>query len=650
MEFQRICTVDGQGRPINKGTFIPYGVNPHKYVTDKTKPYYLSTAIYSEEQKAKYEATNSIAGMDDVVTDRIYFDFDSKDNLDKAKADAQEMCARLIQHGIAQEDILLCFSGAKGFSVEVKSDKRLKPEEVKLIASKMAEGLETFDGKIYDAARIFRVPYTRHQDTGLYKFPLSFDELNANTIDDIKFAASEEVTNEEWLKKKVVELPESILELKRRDTKDRAITATIVDAVDLDFKHKPKGFSNCKFAIMNGFFPEGSRNHSMMILASTCRANGFPQEIAYNIAKASIRLQAQRHGSDPFPKEELWTQVIQHTYGPRWNGGQYTCKTDPTLKKICESLGAHKCKQELESSIVESDEVFSLFKTYAIDYEKNVLTTGIGPIDNKIKLLMGTSNGILAAPGAGKTSLSLSILNHNSNQGVNSLFCSFDMFHAMLYMRICQRHFGLQQEEIFKIIREDPKKTAEIRELIKAEYKNVNFCFKAGQTPEQIKEMIIATEQKTGNKTKLVVIDYSELVISESSDPTQASAEVAQKLRTIANEQEVCVVTLLQPSKLYSNPSEEILSHQGAKGSSAIAQSLTTMISLSRPGFNPRKPEEDRFITANVVKNRNGPLFSIDMGWDGIRGKMYELGYDEEQLLKEIRQRKESEKASEDSW
>lgn len=650
MEFQRICTVDGSNKPINKGTFIPYGENPHKYVKDKNKPYYLSTAIYNEAQKARYESTNSIAGMDDVTVDKIYFDFDCKENLDKAKADTQEMCARLIQHGINQDDILLCFSGAKGFSVEVKIDKRLKPDEVRLIAAKMAEGLETFDGKIYDAARIFRVPFTRHQDTGLLKFPLSFAELNANTISDIKIAALDEKPNEEWFKKAVVELPDSILELKRLDTKDRATTATIVDASDLDFKHKPKGFSNCKFAIMNGFFPGGSRNHSMMILASTCRANGFPKEIAYNIAKGSIRLQAQRYGSEPYSKEELWTQAIERVYGPHWNGGQYTCKTDPTLKKICESLGPNRCKHEVESSIVESEEVFNLFKTYAIDYEKNVLTTGIAPIDNRIKLLMGTSNGVLAAPGAGKTSLSLSILNHNSNLGVNSLFYSFDMFHAMLYMRIAQRHFGLQQEEIFKIVREDPKKTAEIRELIKEEYKRVNFCFKTGQTPEQINETILATEEKTGNKIKLVVIDYSELVIANSADPTQASAEVAQKLRQIANEREVCVVTLLQPSKLYSNPSEEILSHQGAKGSSAIAQSLTTMISLSRPGFNPRKPEEDVFITANVVKNRNGPLFSIDMGWDGVRGRMYELDYNDEQLLKEIRQRKESEKATQESW
>lgn len=650
MDYQRVCTVDGNGKPINKGVFMPYGTNPHKFVKDKTKPYYLSTGIYNEAQKKKYEETNSIAGMDDVVVDKLYWDFDSKENLDKAKTDAQEMCSRLIQHGINKEDILLCFSGAKGFSVEVKMEKRLKPEEVKLIASKMAEGLATFDGKIYDAARIFRIPYTKHQDTGLYKFPLSFDELNSNTIDNIKLGASDEATNEDWLSKKVIQLPDSILELKRLDTKDRATTATIVDAIDLDFRHKPKGFSNCKFAIMNGFFPAGSREHSMMVLASSCRANGFTQELTYNLCKASIRLQAQRTGTAPWPKEELWDSVIKSVYGPRWNGGQYTCKTDPTLKKICEALGSHKCKIDSESATVRSEEVFGLFKKYALDFDSNALNTGIKSVDDRVKFLVGSSAGILAPPGVGKSSFALSMLNHNSKQDIASIFFSYDMQHNLLYLRLIQKHFGLEQRDVFKLIKENSPKVEEIREVLKQEYKNVEFCFRQGQTPEDVERTILETEDKLGKKVKLAVIDYSELVVADTSDPTQASAQVAQKMRQISNERELCVVSLFQPSKLYSNPAEEANTYQAAKGSGAIAQSLTLMLGLSRPGFNPRKPEEDIYFCINALKNRMGPLWTVDLSWDGLRGQIGELSYDGEAELKAIRERRKVEKAEEGSW
>jgi KaiC/GvpD/RAD55 family RecA-like ATPase len=643
-EYQRLCGVDRDGKPINKGEWIPYGSNPFEKIRSVDHTHYLSKFIYNDKHLEQYKKTNSVAGMEDVTTDTLYWDFDSKDNLEQAKSDTQEMCARLVAHGIPKETILVCFSGAKGFSVEVKSEVRLKPEEIRQIASKMAEGLTTFDGKIYDGQRIFRVPGTKHQSSGLYKTPLELDDLSCS-MEDIKKAAAIK-PDSTWIELKAQELPQSIIELKRNDTKDRATNNSIADAVDLDFKHKPKGFSNCKFALMNGFFEGGSRNHAMMVLASTCRANGYPKEIAYNICKASARLQAQRTNTEPFSKEEIWTQVIERVYGDNWNGGQYTCKTDHNLQKICEGLGRNKCRHDTENVIIPPDEVFDLFKNYALSYEKNVIHTGIPGLDDKAHFMLGTSNAILAAPGAGKTSISLSMLNHNSNKDISSIFFSYDMFHSMLYLRLVQRHFGLRQEQIFKIIKEDPVRTQLIRDTLKEQYKNVNFCFKTGQSPEEINQTIIDAEEKSGKKVRLVIVDYNELVVSEYSDPTQASAQVAQKLRQIANEREVALITLLQPSKLYSDISEEPTSYQAAKGSGAIAQSMTLMLSMSRPGFNPKNPEDDRFMTINSVKNRNGQVFSMDFSWDGLKGSIGELDHEDEDLLRQLRSKKELQKES----
>jgi hypothetical protein len=406
-EYQRLCSIDSQGRPINKGTWIPYGSNPFNKINSVDDTYYLSAYIYNDKHLEQFKKTNSIAAMEDLTADHLYWDFDSKDNLDQARAETEEMCSRLISHGVPSESILACFSGMKGFSVEVRVSKRLKPEEVKAIASKMAEGLDTFDSSIYDAARIFRVPNTKHQKSGLYKTPLVLEDLS-QPIKNIT-ALCQQKPEKTWIEMPVVELPSSILELKRTDTKDRVLKATIVDAVDLDFKHKPRGFSNCRFAILNGFFPDGQRSNSLMALTATCKANHFPKEVAYNMAKAASRLQSQRYGKESFSKEEIWTNVIEQIYGDGWTGGQYTCKSPGPLQDICNSLGSNKCKH-LEDVVVTTDAVFDMFKSYAINYDKNVLTTGIGPLDKNIKFLMGTSNGILASPGVGKTSMSLSIL------------------------------------------------------------------------------------------------------------------------------------------------------------------------------------------------------------------------------------------------
>ena len=645
MEYVRLCGIDSQGKPVNRGTWIPHGSNPYSHIESVDKTYYLSTFIYNDKQFEQFKKTGSCAGMSDVTTDKLYWDFDSKD-LTNAKTDAQEMCARLIGHGIAQENILVCFSGAKGFSVEVNITKRLKPDEVKQITSKMAEGLDTYDGSIYDAQRVLRLPETRHQLSGLYKTPLTVDAL-ALPIEEITSLAKEKPKYPPIpIKLKEVELPNSITELRRTDTQDRVLHATILNSEDLDFKFKPKGFSNCKYAIMNGFFPNGSRHDSIMILASTCRANGFPKEVAYNMCKAAARLQAQRTETEPYAKEEIWSQ-IEGIYGPHWKGGQYTCKSNEILKRICEGLGHNKCKLEHESATIHAEEVFDLFRNYAINFDKNALTTGIGPLDKKVKFLVGSSSGILAPPGVGKSSFAFTMLNHNSEKDIDSIFFSYDMHHSLTYLRLIQKHFGLQQEEIFNLVKEKSPKMEEIKEAIKKEYKNVHFCFKNGQTPDDIERTIVETEDKIGRKVKLVVVDYSELVVADSSDPTQASAQIAQKMRQIANEREVCTVTLYQPSKLHSDPSQEASTYQAAKGSGAIAQSLTLMLGLSRPGFSPRRPEEDNFMTVSVLKNRTGPLCTFDLGWEGLKGQIYELDTDQEAELSQIRQAREAQKAAE---
>jgi hypothetical protein len=106
------------------------------------------------------------------------------------------------------------------------------------------------------------------------------------------------------------------------------------------------------------------------------------------------------------------------------------------------------------------------------------------------------------------------------------------------------------------------------------------------------------------------------------------------------------VVTLLQPSKLYSNPAEEIKTYQASKGSNSIPQSVSLLLSISRPGFSVRHPERDKFLTVNALKNRNGGLFSLDMGWSGVSGKVRELSKAEKEELEEIREEARTEQAN----
>lgn len=630
MLYYRFCeTVTDKGKLVPESQAI-------SQLIKKDVDYYKSLYLYNEEQKAEFERKGTIAGITQVVTKDLVWDFDSKD-LELSKKDTLELIKRLSKSGISSTAIQVYFSGKKGFTVVVASKNLINPDQFRLTTSKYAEGLVTNDRVIGNPSRIIRVPFTRHPDTKAFKIPMSSSDLESMSVKDIQAVAA-----------LGAEAYEEVPTFTTIDVQPYLITPKITQKREVrsvegvDFTRAPKGWSNCKYSLLSGNFGEGVRSQAVMAILATARGLNYPQITAYYMAKSAVKASTERTGAEEFPKEDIW-KSSESVYGPNWSGGTYSCKDgkSPWLTDICDALGPHKCASVVNNSVVTTDQVFGLFQDYTQNYDKNALSTGIAALDERCKLMVGTSNGILAPPGVGKTSVSLGILNHNSKLGIPSIFYSLDVYHSMIYLRLLQRHTGLPQEQIFKTFRTDPKKSQEYHAMIKREYDKVNFCFKSGITPDDIQQTIIDTQERTGEKIKLIIIDYNELVISGASDPTQASAQVAQRLRQIANDQSVCVVTLLQPSKLYSNPAEEATTYQAAKGSGSIAQSLTLMLSLARPGFNPRKPEQDRYLSVNALKNRNGPLFAVDMYWDGLKGQVWEIDQEGQIELSAIRQEKE---------
>lgn len=628
MYYSRLCRTTK-----DRGTLIPTE-EILEHIDDYETDWYESIFQYNEVQFQQFLETKTVAGILDVTTSKLVFDLDSKDNLDAARKDAITLVTRL-QADISLEAIQIYFSGKKGFTIVVETNQRFTPTQLRSVClTKFGKDLKTLDEAIYNASRILRVPHTKHQETGLYKIDIAAGELE-NSIEDIKKYAESNGSVQDY---GIAQLSNSFVPKEFVIKKDLHIEKATDKFLDLTLK--PAYLTNCKYAILHGHFSEGFRTLSLLYLGATYKNQGFPLEVTYRLLKGSAELQAQKHNNDRLPDEEIY-QIVSQVYGPNWKGGQGSCrpgtKTED-LRSFCQSLGEYACKHEKSGELtVNVNNVFSMFSEYASHYKENILYTGIADLDDKAKFMVGTSNNIIGPPGVGKTSMILQILKHNSDQGIPSIFFSYDMFHAAVYMRMLQNETGMSQDELYDIFRSDKKKSESIHAKLKETYKNVEFCFKPMQTPDEIVETINETEQKLGKKVKLIVIDYNELVRADASDPTAASAEVAQKIRQIANEQEVCAITLLQPSKLYSKPNDDITTFNSAKGSSSIAQAATVILGISRPGYNPRHPEVDKFFTITCVKNRNGSLFGFDLHWDGLRGKVRELTDEERIELDELR-------------
>jgi hypothetical protein len=119
----------------------------------------------------------------------LYFDLDGE----YAQADLRVLIEFLTEQGCPQESIRLFYSGFKGFhllvlfeALGIEPDQYLnKIYEVIVKTIKTTIHASSIDTNIYDAVRLFRLPNSINPKSGLYKVPLTLEEL-ALSLDEIK--------------------------------------------------------------------------------------------------------------------------------------------------------------------------------------------------------------------------------------------------------------------------------------------------------------------------------------------------------------------------------------------------------------------------------------------------------------------------------
>jgi KaiC/GvpD/RAD55 family RecA-like ATPase len=650
MKYVRVCK--GQN---TKGNLVPLdSVNDHIDASDSSD-YYVSLFQYNQQHFEQFKEKGTVAGITDVTTNTLYFDFDSENDVPKAKADAIELIARLSSYGISCSLLNIYFSGQKGFSIEIETNSEFTPADLKRICKNLGQGLETLDTQIYNASRIVRVPFTRHNKSGLYKIPLTAAELSEKTVETIKyFAETGDSTVMELAP--VMTLPESILALEEVESEKPLFSAEeAMDLSDLDFSKRPKGMSECRYALLHGFFKPGQRSKALMILAAYYRAGGLPKEVTYRILKGARELNERRYpssvDSDTNNKDYLWNNIIGQVYGGNWKGAVYTCKDEPVLREVCKAIGSTRCsistKKEEPKLIVEHD---AYFRQFAANIEKNRILTGIEPLDKHLFMTTAMSVGLLGAPSSGKTSLALNILNNASLANIPSVFFSFDMGVPLVYAKLISKHTGMSYEKVLKMFRDNPIEAAKASQVVKENYSNSYMDFRSGQTVQDLDVSIASLQDKNGHKIKLVVVDYLELVTSGYSDPTVGSGMVANQLKDLANKHELCVITLVQPQKSAGDASSPLTSMRQIKGASVIEQAFSVILGVYREGFSPQNPENDKYMSIVALKNRMGGLFSIDLSWDGRTGTVNKLTADEDFKLNNLRADKAENKKDANNW
>lgn len=389
----------------SKNILIPDIESPFKYIKNLDKPYFISMMKYSDKQFVEWSKTKSLAKMSGSTTDKLWADFDSAD-VKTAFEDAKVFYSRLKDSGLEDNNIQISFSGNKGVGFIVSLKEQITLEEVKSIVFELSKGLETFDTSMYDHQRIFRLLFTKHEKSGLYKIPITPDELIEANLDSIvENARNIDAFNKEDVLSyyEPCNLTSRLIELKQiKQVEEKHKSEPQKDhSLDEAMSSMPRHWKKYKWALVQGFFESGERHNALMVVAATCRGLGYDKNTSYYMCKSALKKQAERSGSEEFSKEELWENIIEYVYSENWDGGQYSPKTNPWLAKYCERMGFKEDLKEDEAPKRILD-VKDAFEHYVRHIEENTIKTGIATLDREVPLTIGMNLGIVGAASSGK--------------------------------------------------------------------------------------------------------------------------------------------------------------------------------------------------------------------------------------------------------
>ncbi len=153
------------------------------------------------EEYAKGQKTFTVKGYKGTVyTNRLLADIDVKDDLQKALEVTRSIIANLCNtHHISPASLECKFSGSKGFHLSIPADlfggfepSDKLPALHKEIITTLCRGYEEYiDTSIYHTVSLIRIENTINSKTGLFSIPLTIDEINSLSIEEIKELAKQ---------------------------------------------------------------------------------------------------------------------------------------------------------------------------------------------------------------------------------------------------------------------------------------------------------------------------------------------------------------------------------------------------------------------------------------------------------------------------
>lgn len=628
--------------------------------------WYQSLFVFGPEAKEHFDTKGgSLAGYNGpAYTNNIVFDLDNND-LEKAREDVCKLLSRLAKDiGLGREGInkhvRVYFSGNKGFHVFIKTSRQFSPEELKEYCRAIAGDLTSFDAKIYNTTRCFRVANTLNPKSGLYKIPISLDL----TKDKDGVAKIKELAKVAQFVKDLTEplqdltLIDNYVKIKQDIKRKSVVVDEDVKEINgirglntVDFK-KGKGVPKCIYALSQGVMVpgKGQRHEVFLHLGNYYRNQGHNPVVVEGILKGIAKLNFKLYPEHAeFSDYEIKNSILKMVFSDEEKlnvGGWGVSPENEIFASYCKALpNGDKCPihtKQNKRSIVTITDMAKDFTGFAANFEDSIVKTGIEFIDKHVNIAIGTTNIVVGASGTGKTSAVLSMLEKANEEKQGSVFFSLDMSKSLLYLKLAQRHTKLDQETIFTAFKtHDIKKISFIQDAINDKYKHTFFDFSGALTLQDMQQRIDLLEQENSKKMKIVVVDYASRMKGPYSDSNTNEAYNALLSKDIADETQAAWIILAQISRANGDGSTPLRSKRVIKATSAWEESASCILNIWRPFLGLHNVHDavndvtfyDKYMRVYISKNRIGEEKEGVLHWEGKGGIVRDLTAEEQELF-----------------
>ena len=569
-----------KGTPYNRGILIPVDrLSNHL----GEEPVYRSVYLYDDTAFEYVKENGSLKNFFGVrYIDKVPVDIDKQDRSDERTLDIlRGIILELEDADIDCGSFQSYFSGS-GYHLILSGDLfNFKPgnDLPFIVKQTMKKLMPDIDSSIYMRTGIYRLQHTPNQKTGLYKIPITRNEVMNNNPEEIFELA------------KTSRLNYTYNQLKGNGEFEDKIVKEVPDVRVFNKISEPTKIIPCVQSMLNQGANEGSRHITAMRIISHFKRHG----IQIHYAKVCML-----HWNNKSVPEQQIMEMVENVYNRNY---KYGCQ-DSVMVQHCKTQCIHFQRKDylvdIKSASTMQEELAERLTT---DFSGKTINLGraLG-LDVESTIYPGELVTIFGPTGSNKTTfaqnlaLGVDFVNNRivKDWQIPTLFLSLELSSWYMHRRHLQVVANKSKDEV-----------------------NDNYERLYNMHKDELEHIMVQTISPTLDKIyekvrelqpQLVIVDYIDLVDTPVSyrGEYEKIKYISHGLSNMAVNNDLIVIQISQVSREYSR--NEVLDLYAGKGSGAIENASRKVI-----GLNGQPKSSIRQV--RLFKNTDGELFDTAVEW-----------------------------------